>query len=303
MTSYVLTTPVHNEMEHLPELLAGLEAQELAPSLWVVVNDRSSDGTPEWLHEQAQSRPWLVPLDYPGKGNEYLGAHIAAVKRWGLERALRLAAERNLLPDLAGVLDADVGLPREHYRLIAKAFDDEPRLGVSSSLLLLSDGSGDQAERLQFRGLPRGPTQTFRLACLDDIGGLPPYPGFDGAANVKAQARGWKTHMAPGAIAIHERPTATRFGTAAGFKRKGEYAWFLGVHPLLVAARAAAYTLPRPHDAGVHFLRGWSGALLQGKPRCPDPEIRAGYGWRRLITAGLRLAEDLAARRNNGSRR
>ncbi len=295
MTCYVLATPAHDEMEHLPALLAAIEGQELTPSLWVVVNDRSSDGTKEWLDGQSQSRPWMVALNYPGQSDEYLGAHIAAVKRWGLEQALSLAKDRGLEPELAGVLDADVGLPREHYRRIADAFESDPQLGVSSSLLLLSDEHGKAAERFQFRGLPRGPTQTFRVSCLRDIGGLPPYPGFDGAANVKAQAHGWATRMAPGAIAIHERPTATRFGTEAGFHRKGEYAWFLGVHPLLVAARAAAYTLPKPHDAGLHFLRGWTGALLKRKPRCPDPEIRAGYGWRRLVSTARRTLQDLTS--------
>src|SRR5690606_6731481 len=185
--TYVLTTPAHDEIAHLPALLSGIEAQELRPSLWVVVNVRSSDGTAEWLRSQCAMRPWMVALDYPERGSEYLGAHIASVKRWGLEQALAIAQQRGLAPTLAGVLDADVGLPAEHYRLIAEAFEAAPRLGVSSSLLLLADERGDHAERFQSRGLPRGPTQTFRVTCLMDIGGLPPYPGFDGAANVKAQ--------------------------------------------------------------------------------------------------------------------
>lgn len=288
MTSYVLTTPAHDEMEHLPALLSSLEAQQARPALWVVVDDRSSDGSLAWLQEQAQSRPWLVPLSAPLHGDEYLGAHIARVKRWGLEQALAIAQERGLSPTCAGVLDADVGLPPEHYRLLLDAFEADSELGVSSSLLFLDDDSGRTPERFQSEQLPRGPTQLFRVECLQGIGGLPPYPGFDGAANVKAQARGWKTYVAPGAEAIHGRPTATRFGTAAGFRRKGEYAWFLGVHPLLVAARAAAYTLPSPHDAGLHFLRGWGAAALQRKPRCPDPEIRRGYGMQRVVAAARR---------------
>lgn len=293
MTSYVLTTPAHNEMQHLPALLAALESQQLPPALWLVVDDRSSDGSGPWLAEQAQTRPWLVPLAAPLQGDEYLGAHIAKLKRWGLEQALKIAAERDLSPAYAGVLDADVGLPAEHYRCLLDAFESDPELGVSSSLLYLEDERGRHREPFQSQELPRGPTQIFRVQCLREIGGLPPYPGFDGAANVKAQAHGWKTYVAPGAQAVHERPTATRFGTAAGFARKGQYAWFLGVHPLLVAARAAAYTLPAPHDAGFHFLRGWGQSALQRKPRCPDPEIRAGYGLKRVFGAAQRSLKRL----------
>jgi hypothetical protein len=293
MTSYALTTPVRDEMEHLPTLLRGLEAQSVPPMLWVVVDDRSTDGSRAWLEAQALSRPWLVPISAADESDEYLGAHIAIVKKWGLEQAASLAKERGFNPELVGVLDADVELPPDHYELIARAFTADPNLGVCSSLLYLEDETGRHIEPFQSGEHPRGPTQTFRLTCLNAIGGLPPYPGFDGAANVKAQAHGWTTRVAPGAVAIHRRPTATRFGTAAGFKRKGEYAWFLGVHPLLVSARAAAYTLPKPHDAGWHFIRGWVGSALAQKSRCPDPEIRAGYGWPRVVSAARRAVSKI----------
>ncbi len=296
MTAYVLTTPMRDEMAHVPALLAGLEKQTLPPALWVVVDDGSTDGCRQWLQKQAASRPWLLVLESVDDPSEYLGAHIARIKRWGLQQALQIAEQRSIAPVLAGVLDADVDLPPEHYELIAAAFEANPRLGVSSSLLYLEDPSGREREQFQSDELPRGPTQTFRTACLAEIGGLPPYPGFDGAANVKAQAHGWQTRIAQGAVAIHSRPTATRFGTAAGFRRKGEYAWFLGVHPVLVAARAAAYTLPAPHDAGWYFLKGWTDSAVHRRPRCPDPEIRAGYGWPRVLGAARRALRRLATK-------
>lgn len=45
MSSYVLTTLALDQRERPPGLLADLEGQELTPSLWLVVDDGSSDGT------------------------------------------------------------------------------------------------------------------------------------------------------------------------------------------------------------------------------------------------------------------
>ena len=288
MFDYVVTSPVYNEIAHLPELLEGLAKQTNPPLLWLVVDDGSEDGSREWLEAAALEHPWLLVRDAPEKAEEYLGAHIARIKRWGLVQVLEEAERRALAPTMVGVLDADVRLPPDHYERLAQAFEADPALGVTSSLLLTNEGNTDVREPFQSRGLPRGPTQTFRLRCLEDIGGLPPYPGFDGAANVKAQQRGWKTEIPEGVFAMHSRPTATRFGEAPGFSRKGEYAWFLGVHPLLVAMRAAAYTQSAPHVAGLHFAKGWLSAAVRRQPRCPDPEIRRGYGWRRLIATATR---------------
>jgi glycosyltransferase involved in cell wall biosynthesis len=270
---YVLTTPAFNEMDNLPAQLADLEAQELRPSLWVVVDDGSDDGTLEWLTEQAKDRDWMEVRQSPERTGEYLGGHIARIKRWGLEQVIALARERGIEPDAAGVLDADIGLPPEHYRKILEAFAADPKLGVASSTLQAAGSDGTHNERLQREDLPRGPTQTFRMTCLDEMGGLPPWPGFDGAANVKAKLLGWKTKMLTDVVATHERLTATRFGVAKGYRRKGRYAYFLGHHPVLLVGRAAAYTLQTPHTGGMYFLRGWLGCKARGEDRCPDMDV------------------------------
>ncbi len=55
-------------------------------------------------------------------------------------------------------------------------------------------------------------------------------------------------------------------------------AYFLGVHPLLVAARALAYSHEPPFDRGYHFLKGWFSDFARGAERCPDPDVRRQYG-------------------------
>jgi glycosyltransferase involved in cell wall biosynthesis len=46
---YAVITPLRDEARHLPRLAAALEAQQLRPGRWVIVDDGSTDGTREQL--------------------------------------------------------------------------------------------------------------------------------------------------------------------------------------------------------------------------------------------------------------
>lgn len=44
---YIVVTPCKNEGENLPNLIASVVAQTIMPVLWVIVDDGSTDTTPE----------------------------------------------------------------------------------------------------------------------------------------------------------------------------------------------------------------------------------------------------------------
>lgn len=263
--------------------MESIDRQTVLPALWVVVDDGSEDGSRQWLERASASRPFMLVRPAPERGDEYLGAHVARIKRWGLEQALSEAERRGLDVDYAGVLDADIELPKDHYAQLCSALDHESNLGIVSSLIVSRTRGEMILERYQRQDLPRGGTQFFRRQCLDQMGGLPPWPAFDAASNVKARALGWRTRLLADVVAIQRRETATRYGVAAGYARKGRYAWFLGVHPLLIGLRAAAYCVPSPHTAGFHFLKAYLREALAQTPRCPDPDVRRYYGVRRVV--------------------
>jgi poly-beta-1,6-N-acetyl-D-glucosamine synthase len=282
-SGYVLATPARNEREGLPALLETVSAQSEAPLLWLVVDDGSDDGSREWLEAARARYPYLEVATSPEAADEYLGAHVARIKRWGLEQAILRARARGHEPAYAGVLDADVLLPTEHYAVLSGLMQQTPTLGVASSVLVAREGERSFVEPFQRADLPRGPTQFFRIECLTKMGGLPPWPSFDSIANVKARALGYETRLVSELVAIQSRETASRYGHAAGYARKGRYAWFLGLHPLLVAARTAAYSTRRPHHAGYHFLKGYLSSAAARAPRCPDPVVREHYGLPRVL--------------------
>ena len=301
LPDYVLVTPARDEMAQLPALVAAVEAQEHPPCLWLVVDDGSTDGSVQWLAGAASARPGLHAAPFPEPPDEYLGAHVARVKAWGAERALEIARSEGLEPGYLAVLDADLTPAPDYYAEILARMEREPRLGIASGLVTSPGQAREQrVESFQRTDLPRGGIQVFRLTCLEQIGGLPPYAGYDGIANVKAGLRGWQRRLYTDLVVEQVRATATRFGSFAGFRKKGRYAWSLGLNPALVLARTAAYAARRPHREGLAFLLGWAEARWTGPAPCPDEEVRRYYRWERPREYARALVDRLGGRDGRG---
>src|SRR5919201_1417439 len=64
--SYVLITPARDEADNLRRLERSLLAQSLPPSLWIVVDDGSTDGTWELSRELEERHSWVRALKSPG---------------------------------------------------------------------------------------------------------------------------------------------------------------------------------------------------------------------------------------------
>jgi GT2 family glycosyltransferase len=280
LPGYVLATPVRNEYPLLRELLLSVQRQRILPALWLIVDDHSTDGSREWLEERGRELGWVLVLTAPEDAGEYLGGHIARIKSWGLEQAVLRARERGIELGYCGILDADVLLPEDHYSRLLQCFEQEAALGVASSVLRVPGAK--RVEAWQRSDRPRGPTQLFRLSCWQAIGGLPKFQGYDAVANLKAKNRGFTTRLVTDLVALHRRETSTREGHAQGFRRRGSYAHYLHLNPLLVLARSAAYCIDAPHSKGLYFLRGWLTAALSRAARCPDPEVVQHYRYARL---------------------
>lgn len=278
---------MRNEQALLPELVERVSAQEPRPTLWLIVDDGSTDGTRRWLDEHTRELQWVRVEQAPEEAREYLGGHIARIKSWGVERAVAEAEKLGHEVAFCGILDADVLLPPDHYARLLGHFDEDPKLGVVSSVLRTPGQR--RPESWQRSDSPRGPTQLFRRECWEAIGGLPRFQGYDAIANLKARNRGYGALLAGDVVATHRRETSTREGHRRGYERRGRYAYFLHLNPLLVLARTLAYSADAPHEKGLYFLRGWLGSALARAPRCPDPEVTRHYSRERIFEVARAL--------------
>ena len=75
--AYVLVTPARNEKDFIELTIKSVVAQTVKPLLWVIVSDRSVDGTDEIVCRYAQKYPFihLVRNDKPSERNTAAKVH------------------------------------------------------------------------------------------------------------------------------------------------------------------------------------------------------------------------------------
>lgn len=108
---YLLITPCKNERENLSKLIDSVIKQTVKPSLWIIVDDGSDDGSLNIEKEAAKKYPWIHVLQNENKSKRDLGPHLASVIKKGFEYAVLLSNEQNLDYHYLGNLDADIILP------------------------------------------------------------------------------------------------------------------------------------------------------------------------------------------------
>jgi biofilm PGA synthesis N-glycosyltransferase PgaC len=82
---YVLISPCRDEAQHMRRTLDSVAAQTVAPALWVVIDDGSSDATPTILEQYAQRLPYLRVVRRPDRGRRSVGPGVVEAFYAGLE--------------------------------------------------------------------------------------------------------------------------------------------------------------------------------------------------------------------------
>jgi glycosyltransferase involved in cell wall biosynthesis len=70
---YVLISPCRDEARHMRRTLDSVAAQTVAPALWVVIDDGSTDATPAILEEYARRLPYLRVVRRENRGRRSVG--------------------------------------------------------------------------------------------------------------------------------------------------------------------------------------------------------------------------------------
>lgn len=154
-----LLIPARNERENLPALLAALREQTHPPLEIIVCDDRSDDGTGEWLADNAERLGvrWFLSADRP---EGWVG------KTWACHQLGQRASGEWLL-----FLDADTRPAPEFLAVMASAFAETDALLVTVLPSLPAAGVGDA---LIVGMVPFGVLTTLPLWLAENH----PNPGF-----------------------------------------------------------------------------------------------------------------------------
>jgi biofilm PGA synthesis N-glycosyltransferase PgaC len=277
--SYVLITPARNEEAFLERTIESMIHQKFLPMKWVIVDDASTDKTPEIVARYLTKHPWMEMVQMPPRRDRSFAAKVHSFNA-GYQRV------KDLRYEVIGNLDADISFDEDFLEFLVGRFAEDPALGVAGTIFR---EEGYSSERDSFEGEKHvsGQCQLFRRKCFEDIGGYIPHRagGIDWMAVTTARMKSWKTKSFREKSFFHHRHMGTaERGILAAMFSYGEKDYYLGGHPIWELFRVAYRITKRPYlFAGLALGLGYCWALLRHTPRPVSRELMAFHRQEQML--------------------
>jgi len=128
---YILITPAKNEEKYLLNVAESVISQTLRPALWVIVDDGSTDNSPDIIKNLKKHHDWIQSVRLPEHPRD-ITFHYSYVCRNGFTDAIEYCSKNGIDYDFIGLLDADTCLTEPYFEHLVSAFEKNPRLGIAS---------------------------------------------------------------------------------------------------------------------------------------------------------------------------
>ncbi len=286
---FIAISPCRNEARYLQRCIDSVLKQSVRPDLWIVVDDGSSDRTPEILAEYEARHNWIRVVKRRDRGSRAVGPGVVQAFYDGL-------AEVDLDDfEYLCKLDLDLELPSRYFELLIDRMRAMPRLGSCSGKPYSRSASGKLTSERCGDEMSVGMTKFYRISCFRDIGGFVHGVMWDGIDCHKARQLGWTVRSwdEPELRFEHLRPMgASQRGILTGRSRHGSGQYFMGSDPFYFVATAAYRMLQRPYIiGGIAMIWGFLAAALRQDRQHDDPDLR------RFLRRYQRLALFMGKRR------
>jgi len=269
---YIVVTPCKNEGENLPALIESVVAQTVRPVVWVIVDDGSTDDTPNIIESAMKTQDWIQSIRLDSAVRD-LGLHLAGVVKKGFDYAISYGKENELEYDYLGNLDGDLTLPPTFYENLMVEFEKDHRLGIASGGTKHIIG-----DRVRYANVsvnePSGGHMLIRKECFEECGGIPLSYSIDSVLKARARIRGWKTRRFEANVATEIRDVHAAEGYWKGFMYSGRSSYYLNINPLHVIARIVMYSFRKPYYIGIAYLVGYFGSVVRQEKRIDDDDVK-----------------------------
>ena len=295
--TYVLISPCRNEADYMRRTLDSVVAQSLQPTLWVIVDDGSTDETPQILADYAAKHDWIRIVQKPDRGHRAVGP--------GVVEAFYVGYQSIDPADFtySCKLDLDLELPPRYFETLIERMEADPRIGTCSGKPYLRQNGTLVSER---RGdeMSVGMTKFYRRTCFEDIGGYVHEVMWDAIDCHKARQRGWKAVSwdHPDLNFEHLRPMgSSQTSIWTGKRRHGFGQYFMGSDLFFYAATCVFRMAEKPYVlGGLAMMQGYLAAWTRGDRQLDDPELRAfirAYQRQALFKGKSRAVAEIEAER------
>ncbi len=257
---YYIIIPAHNEAEFIASTLDSVTAQSLLPKKVIVVNDHSSDDTEDIIDDYVKKYPFIHKRNRLSSDQHMPGSKVVQTFNYGLE-VLDEAY------DFIVKLDADIILPPDYFKHIARIFRENPKVGIAGGFAYEKDTKGEWKRNHPMNtDHVRGAFKSYTQTCFKAIGGLKSAMGWDTVDELLADFHGFHTYTDEDLKVKHLRPLGAAYNKRAKFLQgEAMYAMRYGLLITLIASLKMATKLKKPR-AFADNLKGFLAAVKNHKP-------------------------------------
>ena len=269
---YVIVSPCRNEADYMKLTLDSVISQTVQPELWLIVDDGSTDATPQILNEYAARYPFIQIITREDRGHRSVGPGVIEAFYYGYE-----SIDINGF-DFICKLDLDLDLPPCYFEILIQRMNDNPRIGTCSGKAYFKDKkTGELISEKCGDEMSVGMTKFYRRTCFEEIGGFVRQVMWDGIDCHKCRLLGWIAVSWDDIELqfIHLRPMgSSQHGIFTGRMRHGFGQYFMGTGLIYMTASSVFRMLHPPYFIG-GFAMWWGyvkSAILR-KPRFDNEEL------------------------------
>ena len=269
---FVVISPCRNEEQYMRRTLDTVIAQTLRPTRWIIVDDGSTDRSPEILAEYSAKHAFIKVVCRPDRGKRAVGPGVIEAFYAGLN-TIDLSDFEYLCK-----LDIDLELPPTYFERIIEQMEANPGLAnFSGKVYMRGDDGRLTAERTGDENAI-GAAKFYRTSCFQAIGGFVRAVCWDGIDGHMCRMHGWAARSEDRVELriIHLRQTGSSHQNIwVGRMRWGYGKYYMGSALYYVAAVAFYRMFEKPYIVGgLGILWGYLEAKFAGAPRFDDPAFR-----------------------------
>ena len=281
--SYLLISPCRNEADFMVDTLESVVNQSVLPAKWIIVDDGSTDATPEILQKYSDQYDFIHIVTRENRGHRSVGPGVIEAFYAGLD-----IVDLNIYQFVCK-LDLDLELPVGYFQLLMQRMNENPRIGTCSGKpynrcddRLVSEKRGDE--------MSVGMTKFYRVNCFQQIGGFVSEVMWDAIDCHRCRQLGWIACSwdDPDLRFVHLRIMgSSQDSVYQGRMRHGFGQYFMGTSLMYMFATSVYRMLHPPYIfGGMAMFWGYLKSLVKRAPRYRDENLQKfirRYQWRCLL--------------------
>lgn len=240
---YVVIMPARDEGECIAVALESLVRQVCMASMILVVDDGSTDSTPDIVRSYSQQHPFVKLLTRPNRGKRHPGPGVVDAFYDGVKSL------DGCIYDYLAKLDADCEFPPDYFQRILAEFEKNPKLGICGGVACIRTRTGIQQDKRPVHHV-RGATKIYRKSCFMDIGGIERVLGWDMLDDFTARFKGWEAYTLDSVHYTSNRVVGGPIGLWRKWMHEGRIAYMQQHLFIYLMARSLRRFVNKPYILG-----------------------------------------------------